>query len=235
MPQAWFVAVFVALTAAVVLALFLVMWRERTSPRTASIAVAGGVVLAAWAIATGILAANGVYLPPKTQRPPPTGIQLVGALIGVALALVASPSLRSLLTNQKNLIRLNVWRLVGAVFLILMVTRQMPALWAIPTGLGDILVGAWAFWVAGQLDAPGGSRRAIIFNVLGLVDLVVAVTLGITTSPPQFFRTTPTSELATRFPLALVPGFLVPLAVMLHIVSLWQLSGRPWVRPGASR
>ena len=29
--------------------------------------------------------------------------------------------------------------------------------------------------------------------------------------------------LLTRFPLALVPGFLVPLAFMVHFVSLWQL------------
>jgi hypothetical protein len=31
----------------------------------------------------------------------------------------------------------------------------------------------------------------------------------------------------TRFPMALVPTFLVPLAFVLHFVSLWQLLGRP--------
>jgi hypothetical protein len=40
---------------------------------------------------------------------------------------------------------------------------------------------------------------------------------------------TPTSEMATRFPLALVPTFLVPLAWTLHVVSLWQLLGGSWV------
>jgi hypothetical protein len=48
--------------------------------------------------------------------------------------------------------------------------------------------------------------------------------------PAQVFRTTPTSELATQFPLALVPTFLVPLAFILHVVSLWQLLGGAWVR-----
>jgi hypothetical protein len=106
----------------------------------------------------------------------------------------------------------------------------MPALWALPAGIGDIIVGATAFWVASRVHMADGIRRAIIFNLFGLVDLVVAVGLGVMTSrgPLQVFQTTPTSELATRFPLVLVPTFLVPLAFMLHIVSLWQLFGGRW-------
>jgi len=67
---------------------------------------------------------------------------------------------------------------------------------------------------------------------------VVAMGLGIMTSPGplQVFQTTPTSELVTHFPLALVPAFLVPLAFMLHVVSLWQLLGGTWAahRPSSN-
>jgi hypothetical protein len=38
------------------------------------------------------------------------------------------------------------------------------------------------------------------------------------------------AELVARFPLALVPTFLVPLAFTLHVVSLWQLLGGTWAR-----
>jgi len=226
---AWLV---VAPMAAVVVAVFAVMWRERTSTRTALVAVIAGAVLAAWAALTVVLALRGFYKPPDTRSPPPVGIQLAIALVGLALFLAISPSLRSLLTNQKNLIRLNVWRLVGAVFLVLMLTGQMPALWALPSGIGDVIVGLAAFSVANRLDRPGGRRLAIIFNLFGLADLVVAIGLGIMTNPgpAQVFHTTPTSELATQFPLALVPTFLVPLAFVLHFVSLWQLFGLTWVR-----
>jgi len=226
---AWLV---VAPMAAVVLAVFAVMWRERTSTRTALVAVIAGAVLAAWAALTVVLALRGFYKPPDTRSPPPVGIQLAIALVGLALFLAISPSLRSLLTNQKNLIRLNVWRLVGAVFLVLMLAGQMPALWALPSGIGDVIVGLAAFSVANRLDRPGGRRLAIIFNLFGLADLVVAIGLGIMTNtgPAQVFHTTPTSELATQFPLALVPTFLVPLAFVLHFVSLWQLFGLTWVR-----
>ena len=72
--------------------------------------------------------------------------------------------------------------------------------------------------------------RAIIFNVLGLLDLVVAVGLGMTISPgpTQLFQLMPSGEVLTHFPLVLVPTFLVPLAVMVHVVSLRQLLGAPW-------
>ena len=146
--------------------------------------------------------------------------------------------MRRLLTRQANLIRLHLWRPVGILFLVLMVRGQMPALWALPAGIGDILIAATAPWIAGQVDSPRGKRRAIAWNLLGISDLVVAVGLGIMTSPgpTQVFDTVPTSELITRFPLALVPTFLVPLAFTLHVVSLWQLLGGTWAahRPSSN-
>jgi len=225
MSQQLLAALVVIPTALVVIALFAVLWRERTSPRSAWIAGLSGLVLAAWAITTAVLASSGSYQPPDTHSPPPVGIQLLTSLAIMAACLWLSPTLRGLLRNRKNLIRLNVWRLEGALFLALMFTGQVPALWAIPAGVGDILIGAAAFWVAARLDAPGGRRHAIVFNALGLLDLVVAIGLGITASPgpAQVFHTTPSADLLTRFPLALVPGFLVPLAFMVHFVSLWQL------------
>lgn len=230
MSTEWLTVLIVAPTAMVVVAIFGVLWRERTSARQSKVAIVSGIVLAGWAIAAGILAARGFFRPPDTQSPPPIGIYLAVVMVALSLCLVFSKSLRSLLSNQKNLIRLNLWRLVGAVFLILMVNRQMPALWALPAGIGDIIVGATALWVASHFDAPGGQRLAMLFNLFGMADLIVAVGLGIMTSPgpTQVFHTIPTAEFATQFPLALVPTFLVPLAFMLHIVSLWQLFGKTW-------
>jgi hypothetical protein len=222
--------IILALTAAVVIAIFLVLWRERTSARQSLIAVVSGAVLTAWAILTTMLARRGFFPPPDLTSPPPIGITLALVLFVLAVCLLVSPSLRGLLTNQRNLILLNLWRLVGVVFLVLMANGQMPALWALPAGIGDVIVGAMAPWIARHVETPQGRRRAVIFNLFGMADLVVAVGLGIMTSPgpAQVFHTTPTSELATRFPLALVPTFLVPLAWTLHVVSLWQLVRGSW-------
>jgi hypothetical protein len=226
-----------ALTAAVVTGIFLVLWRERTSDRESRIALTSGVGLAGWATVTTMLAQRGVFRQRDSDSLPPLGITLVLVLVILAVVLFASPSLRRLLTNQKNLILLNLWRLVGVVFLMLMANGQMPALWALPAGIGDVIVGAAAPWIARDVETPQGRRRAIIFNLFGMTDLVVAVGLGTMTSPgpAQVFLTTPTSEFVTHFPLALVPTFLVPLAFALHVVSLWQLFGDSWApRPRAS-
>jgi hypothetical protein len=233
MSTEWLTILIVGPTAIVVAAIFMVLWQERTSARQSTVAITSGIVLAGWAIAAAVLAARGFFRPPDTQSPPPVGIYLALVLAALALCLAFSKSLRSLLSNQKNLIRLNLWRLVGAVFLILMANGQMPALWALPAGIGDIIVGATAPWVANHFDTPGGRRLAILFNLFGMADLIVAVGLGIMTSPgpTQVFHTSPTSEFATQFPLALVPTFLVPLAFMLHVVSLWQLFGNTWANP----
>jgi hypothetical protein len=224
-------------TAAVVVAMVYVMWSARTSARTAQVAIVASAVLAAWGVLTTVLAISGAYLPPDVASPPPVGVELAISLAVLALFLVASPSLRSLLTNQRHLLRLNVWRLVGAVFLALMFTGQAPVLWALPSGVGDVVVGSTAFWVASRLDRPGGRGLAVAFNIFGLCDLVVAIGLGVTTNPgpAQLFHTTPTAEIMTRFPMAVVPTYLVPLAFVLHIVSLWQLLGRPWGRPANGR
>ena len=223
-------------TAVVVVALFLVLWRERTSTRDARIAIVSGGVLSLWAVVAAVLAYRGFFQPRDAESVPLVGLNLIVVLPVLFVSLATSTSLRRLLTQQANLIRLHLWRLVGIVFLVLMVRGQVPALWALPAGIGDILVAVTAPWIARDVDTPRGRRRAIIWNLLGIADLIVAVGLGIMTSPgpTQVFHTVPTSEFMTHFPMALVPTFLVPLAFALHVISLWQLLGRAWVPHAAA-
>ncbi len=156
MSIAFLAVIILALTASVVIAIFLVLWRERTTARQSWIAIVGGVILAAWAIVTTMLARRGVFQSPDLTRVPPIGITLILVLLALSVCLLISPSLRGLLTNQKNLILLNLWRLVGAVFLLLMAKGQMPVLWALPAGIGDVIVGVAAPWIAQQVGTPQG-------------------------------------------------------------------------------
>ena len=222
-------------TVAVVIAMFFVMWAARTSPATSRAAILSGITLAMWAATVTVLGLRGAFVQPDGDSIPPVGIALLVAFAVMLVAFSASASLRSLFTNQQHLIRLNVWRLEGAVFLLLMLDGKMPALWALPAGIGDIAVGATAFWVASRFATPSGRPLAIVFNLFGLADLVVAVGLGMTTNPGplQIFQTIPTAELITHFPLVLVPTFLVPLACVLHVISLTQLLGGTWAKPVA--
>jgi hypothetical protein len=205
--------------------LFAVLWRERRSSRDGRVALVSGIVLAAWAVGEAILARRGAFQPIAGLALPPVGINLIVALVALGVFLGASSALRRLLGNQANLIRLHVWRLEGLVFLVLMLQGRMPALWALPAGIGDVLVGASALWIARGLAQSGGRRRAIAWTFFGMADLVVAVALGVMTNPgpTQVFDVVPSAAMLTQYPLALVPAFLVPLAFTLHVVSLLQL------------
>jgi len=216
--------------ASVVIGVFIILRREGTASRDSWIAAAAGAVLAAWALIVSILGYHGAFLQSGQSSFPPVGIALVLALLGMGFFLMTFPSLRILLSNQKSLTWLHVWRLEGIVFLLLMANGQVPALWALPAGIGDIIVGATAPLIATQLGTVGGKHRAIWFNVFGMLDLIVAVGLGVTTNrgPAQIFHTNPTAELLTHFPLVLVPSFLVPLAFTIHVVSLWQWIDGKW-------
>ncbi|HSF15831.1 MAG TPA: hypothetical protein VLK65_09780 [Vicinamibacteria bacterium] len=66
-------------TAAVVAALFVVLWRERRSARDARAAVLAGAVLSLWAV-TAMVLANGGFFQHDADSVPPVGINLVVVL-----------------------------------------------------------------------------------------------------------------------------------------------------------
>lgn len=223
--------------ALVVLAVFATLWRERASSREGWIAVASAVALAVWAATAAALARGGFFQAGPGDGFPPLGISLTLTLLALSACLFVSPSLRGMLSRQSSLIRLHLWRFFGLTFLVLMIQGQLPALFALPAGIGDALVAATAPWVARGIGTPRGRRRAIIWNLLGMADLIVAVGLGVTTNPgpAQVFHTVPDSQILTSFPMALVPAFLVPLAFTFHGISLWQLLGRRWAHNSTER
>jgi hypothetical protein len=191
-----------------------------------------GAALAAGLVTTSLLAATGAYRPASAEAVPPIGAALLAGLLVLALAVTASPRLRSKLSDpavQPGLLGLQVWRIEGVVFLVLLWLGQLPALFAAPAGIGDLLIGVTAPWMARNVFSPvSGSRRrglAVVWNLLGLADLVLAISLGTTTNPGRLwlFVTAPTSELMAAFPMAIIPTFLVPLSIGLHLVSLRYL------------
>jgi hypothetical protein len=62
----------------------------------------------------------------------------------------------------------------------------------------------------------------VLFNVFGILDLVVAGILGFLLF--RLVEVTPSTAPLFVLPLALIPTVAVPLAITLHIVSLRRLS-----------
>jgi hypothetical protein len=116
-------------------------------------------------------------------------------------------------------------------FLALTAHGVLPGLFAWPAGLGDIAIGVTAPWVALALirrPAFGSSGVFVVWNLLGILDLVVAVSMGALSSGfvPGFGGEVTTAPMA-RLPLVLIPGYLVPMFIMLHLVALFQARRSP--------
>jgi hypothetical protein len=72
---------------------------------------------------------------------------------------------------------------------------------------------------------PASQTIARIWNYLGILDLVSALTTGFLSSPTplQQFAFDHPNTLAAAYPLAMIPAFMVPLSLILHIVTLRRL------------
>jgi hypothetical protein len=191
-----------------------------------AVAVAAYVLLGGWLVASGLLARVGVYAGESGLNGPWLVVAFTGFLASVLLA-TRIPVVSRILAHPKTLqllTILNTWRIGGITFLIVMALGHLPAVFALPAGLGDIAIGLAAPVIAGRL-ARGDRRGAVRFHVLGILDLIVALAIGFLAGlgPFQPFQITPTTEPLGLLPLVLIPTVAVPLVIALHIVSLRRL------------
>ncbi len=128
--------------------------------------------------------------------------------------------------SQRWLVGLQVWRVIGGVFLIEMVGRNIPGIFAYPAGIGDLLVGVLAVAVLvihrSSATIPRGAVVAVL--VLGVADFVSAFFFGFVSSegPQQLFFPEVVNDLLL-FPTGMIPLFLVPYAIFFHTLSFLSL------------
>ena len=148
-------------------------------------------------------------------------------LVGIALWFV--PAVRRAIeaVPQSWIVGVQLYRVLGVIFLVLYASGKIPGAFALPAGIGDVLTGLLAPIVAlgYARGRPGAERRVLAWNLFGLLDLVVAVTTGFLTSPSPFqlLSLEAPNVLISAFPLVMVPAFAVPLSVLLHFASLAKL------------
>ena len=188
--------------------------------------VAGGAayLFAAWIVASAVLAGTGVYRGGPGDVAPWFAVAFAGAL-GAFLLASRIPAVSRILDDQRMLARLavaNVFRVAGVSFLLAMALGDLPWVFAIPAGVGDIAAGIAAPFVARKLTRGEGYREARRFHWYGIGDLVVALTIGFFAGlgPWLLIDVGTTTEALALLPLALVPTTAVPLTIALHVASL---------------
>ena len=197
--------------------------------RTAvTVAVVFGTVWSAWILASAALAGADVYRFAPAKIEPWLALAMAVPLVAVLLA-ARIPVVSRILDQPDTqwwLTAGQIFRVEGAAFLVVMAQGDLPAGFALPAGLGDIAIGLGAIYLARGLRRGTTDRRLAWFNVLGLLDLVVATALGVTAAPglANVLQLSPSTEQIALLPLVLIPTTLVPLAAALHIVSLRKLA-----------
>jgi hypothetical protein len=202
--------------------------------RAALFAGSAAVLLGGWLGTSAVIAGHGWY-DTRLHQVPWLAVAAV-AFLAALLALGRIPVVARTLATAGMVRRLllpHSFRVVGVFFLVYLALGHLPALFALPAGLGDITAGIAATFVARGLAQGSGRRAAWWFNAYGITDLVVASTLGALTGY-QLLHVTPSSAAIGEFPLALVPTVTVPLLLALHLTSMPMLGRAPRSAPSAA-
>ncbi len=202
-----------------------------SSPLTPPAPRVGWIIAAAltvWLALVGYLGATNQFIRPLGTPPIPILLGVATPILAFLAAYRLWPAFREfiLAADPRLLIAFQSWRFVGFGFLALHAYGVLPGSFAWPAGLGDIAIGVTAPFVMLALHRRpefAASRLFAAWNVLGILDLVVAVGSG---ASAQAFATAAPGEVTTApmalMPLVLIPAFFVPIFVMAHLAVLFQ-------------
>src|SRR5215831_6151551 len=201
-------------------------------------AVAAALLL--WLTVVWTLALQGIFVP---EPGAPRVLLVVVVLVPMIILIIST---LTLLTRSQTiaaavdatplwwLIAYQMFRINGGViFLPLWYNGLLPGFFALPAGIGDTLTGLFALVavVAFWRDAPFARPLAYAVNVFGMADLIYAVSMGVTSTLTSTAEVSP----IVMYPLVMVPTFGVPLAFVIHCLSIWQLRRRGTAATMATR
>jgi hypothetical protein len=197
--------------------------------RAALLAAASAIVLGGWFAASAVIAQHGWYHTRIGHGVPWLPVAAAGFL-GSLLALSQVRAVKRALTAPGMASRLELPHMfrvfAGLAFLITMGLGHLPALLAVPAGLGDVATGLATPLIARKVARGTGRRAGLWLNALGFTDLVNALALGALTGF-QLVHVTPAATAITGLPLALIPTAAVPLLLALHIINMRALAKAP--------
>ena len=201
---------------------------ESQSGGRGSIRLAVAIALTVWLLLVVSAGAAGAFVGAPGTPPLAIAFGFAAPLLLFFGWLRLSHSFREfvLSLDLRLIAGMQAWRWAGMGFLDLYAHNVLPAVFALPAGLGDMAIGVTAPWIIlALLRQPGFAARGafIRWNVLGIFDLLIAVSIGTVmafkaTGAPGEISTAPMATL----PLLLIPAFLVPLFLMLHTAALMQ-------------
>jgi hypothetical protein len=212
--------IFVGLVLAVILTAVTTTMSMRLSGRLLFAGIAG-----AWIGLAGAVAGAGALSNPQTV------LAMFGTpLVATAVLVTTVPAFRQAFAAipLPTLIGLNIVRLGGVLFVLLAFEDRLSGPFPYLAGWGDFVTGALAIAVARLAAGDTRLRGRLIgaWNTFGMLDLIVAVTLGLISrngSPLQLIHAGVGSAAMQTLPWAFVPTVLVPFFLVVHTIIFTRL------------
>jgi hypothetical protein len=226
-----------AIHIAIVLGLWLALERTELSlRRRLGVWLAIVVPYTLWLSIIWSVAITGVFRPGHSTLPLVPLAIFLPVIVGVPI-LLRSKRIGEVLDAMPAswLVGLQVYRVLGGIFLVGWARGVIPSLFALPAGIGDVTTGLLALPVAYSLASRNSNavRGAIAWNIFGLLDFTIAVGIGLVTAPGPFQLIVPSipNTGLGLYPNVLIPAFAVPSSILLHVLSLRQLRRAARRRP----
>jgi len=190
-------------------------------------------LIAAWFVVAVSTSALHLFKTDPNLPPVALGLAVLIPVVGFLVWFATSVGFRqfALSLNPRTLTLVHSWRIAGFTFLALYAAGMLPGVFALPAGWGDIAIGATARLAALKLANFSSRRIFILWQILGIADLITAVTLA--TVARLISPHGATTAVMTVLPMSLIPTFAVPLLMILHVICIAQ--ARQWKQRTESR
>jgi len=185
--------------------------------------IGSAVFALVWLFAIMLLAANDAF---RSNVWPPRIPLALALTLTFGYLLLLSATFRAIVAAipQHWLIAIQTFRILGGLFLVRYAQGELPGVFALAAGIGDVAVGLSAplvayWWYAGK---PYARRAAIAWNLFGMADLINAVAIGALIGGSGIV-----------FPVVMIPIYAVPRAFLMHSYSLIGLLRQTSRQPAA--
>jgi hypothetical protein len=173
---------------------------------------------------------------PGIGRVPGALLGIVLPILGAVILYFLSPLAQRAVANANvpYLVGLHATRVAGGLFILLHAAGRLSNPFAAAAGWGDLLAAGLAIPAAiiAYRQLAGWEKWVLIWNAIGLLDFISAVTFGLMSqpgSPLQVFMEPPGTAILAELPWRTIPGFYVPLFIITHLAlfaRLWPAFSR---------
>jgi hypothetical protein len=211
----------VAIHAVIVIAL---SWRVYVS-NTGRLRWRGLLILVPWFALLCLLAWSDVFSDVQSILPP-AAIAITIPIVVIVFLLWREGWLRRIVRSLSLqwLIGIQLYRVLGAVFLLGWLSGELPSELGLPTFILDLTIGLTAIPVA--ILSQRRERRGLVvaWNIVGLLDFAYSISLTLLALPGlSLISMNPSPALIGQLPLSLIAVWAVPLSIALHLFTLFKL------------